>query len=236
MGGPHGDRFTHARRHGGRSGGTVRDHRPWPADHRGGGFPHWTPVAGATGYAIYRHELPGGSFDLGLPLGEVEGRHGQLRGPARTRIAPLFLLGSTVARARGGAHLYHAGAAASPGDRDLEARYRGLVTEQGAAIGEDIRLVAHPLGTDYLGRDSPRAHHPGARTSLFIGVTAPFLYVLFGLCYGGVSGYFGGRIDNAMMRFADFVIALPFLLFMILFKVAFGIGPGESGVMPMLMH
>ncbi len=38
-----------------------------------------------------------------------------------------------------------------------------------------------------------------------------------------------------MMRFADFVIALPFLLFMILFKVAFGIGPGESGVMPMLI-
>ena len=38
-----------------------------------------------------------------------------------------------------------------------------------------------------------------------------------------------------MMRFADFVVALPFLLFMILFKVIFGIGPGESGIMPMLV-
>ena len=37
------------------------------------------------------------------------------------------------------------------------------------------------------------------------------------------------------MRFADFVVALPFLLFMILFKIAFGIGPGESGVIPMLV-
>ena len=37
------------------------------------------------------------------------------------------------------------------------------------------------------------------------------------------------------MRFADFVIALPFLLFMILFKIAFGIGPGESGIVPMLV-
>ena len=37
------------------------------------------------------------------------------------------------------------------------------------------------------------------------------------------------------MRFADFVVALPFLLFMILFKIAFGIGPGESGVVPMLI-
>jgi len=37
------------------------------------------------------------------------------------------------------------------------------------------------------------------------------------------------------MRFADFVIALPFLLFMILFKIAFGIGPGESGILPMVV-
>jgi oligopeptide transport system permease protein len=38
-----------------------------------------------------------------------------------------------------------------------------------------------------------------------------------------------------MMRFADFVIALPFLLFMILFKIAFGIGPGQSGILPMIV-
>ena len=37
------------------------------------------------------------------------------------------------------------------------------------------------------------------------------------------------------MRFADFVVALPFLLFMILFQVVFGIGPGESGILPMLL-
>jgi oligopeptide transport system permease protein len=50
-----------------------------------------------------------------------------------------------------------------------------------------------------------------------------------------VAGFVGGRIDQVMMRFADFVVALPFLLFMILFKIAFGIGPGESGIMPMLV-
>ena len=37
------------------------------------------------------------------------------------------------------------------------------------------------------------------------------------------------------MRFSDFIVALPFLLFMILFKVVFGIGPGESGVVPMIV-
>ena len=40
---------------------------------------------------------------------------------------------------------------------------------------------------------------------------------------------------RSLMRFADFMVALPFLLFMILFKIAFGIGPGESGIFPMLV-
>ena len=75
----------------------------------------------------------------------------------------------------------------------------------------------------------------GARVSLFIGVIAPLAFVIFGVAYGGFSGYIGGTLDNILMRFADFVVALPFLLFMILFKIAFGIGPGESGVIPMLV-
>ena len=75
----------------------------------------------------------------------------------------------------------------------------------------------------------------GARVSLFIGVIAPLAFVIFGVAYGGFSGYIGGTIDNILMRLADFVVALPFLLFMILFKIAFGIGPGESGVIPMLV-
>ena len=53
--------------------------------------------------------------------------------------------------------------------------------------------------------------------------------------FGSIAGFIGGQVDQFMMRFADFVVALPFLLFMILFKVAFGIGPGESGILPMLI-
>ncbi|MDP4943185.1 MAG: ABC transporter permease, partial [OM182 bacterium] len=70
---------------------------------------------------------------------------------------------------------------------------------------------------------------------LFIGIGAPLCFVLFGVFFGSVAGFIGGKTDQVMMRFADFVVALPFLLFMILFKIAFGIGPGESGVMPMLV-
>jgi len=58
---------------------------------------------------------------------------------------------------------------------------------------------------------------------------------LFGIAYGSFAGYFGGMFDAVLMRFADFVVALPFLLFMILFKIAFGVGPGESGIIPMLI-
>ena len=93
----------------------------------------------------------------------------------------------------------------------------------------------HPLGTDYLGRDMLARLMAGARVSLFIGIVAPALFVLFGVVFGAAAGFVGGRVDQFMMRFADFVVALPFLLFMILFKIAFGIGPGESGVMPMLV-
>jgi oligopeptide transport system permease protein len=75
----------------------------------------------------------------------------------------------------------------------------------------------------------------GARVSLFIGIVAPLLFVTIGIIYGSAAGFVGGRFDQVLMRLADFVVALPFLLFMILFKIAFGIGPGESGVFPMLV-
>ncbi|MDC0221884.1 ABC transporter permease [Gammaproteobacteria bacterium] len=102
-------------------------------------------------------------------------------------------------------------------------------------IGDSVNLALHPLGTDYLGRDMLARLMAGARVSLFIGIGAPCLFILFGIVYGSIAGFLGGRIDQIMMRFADFVVALPFLLFMILFKIAFGIGPGESGIFPMLV-
>ncbi len=112
----------------------------------------------------------------------------------------------------------------------------GLLTEDtDLQVGEQISLKLHPLGTDYLGRDMLARLMAGARVSLFIGIGAPFLFVLFGVFYGSVAGFLGGKIDQVMMRMADFVVALPFLLFMIVFKIAFGIGPGESGILPMLV-
>ena len=47
----------------------------------------------------------------------------------------------------------------------------------------------------------------GARTSLFIGLLAPLLYVLFGTAYGAAAGFLGVSADAVIMRLADFVVA-----------------------------
>ena len=99
---------------------------------------------------------------------------------------------------------------------------------------ESFQLPAHPFGTDKLGRDLLARLIEGGRTSLFIGFVAPLLYVLFGALYGAMAGYRGQRIDTLMMAFADFVIALPFLLFVILLRIAFGLGAGDSGITALL--
>ena len=116
-----------------------------------------------------------------------------------------------------------------------QAQERGLIQpDESTEIGQTLKLAWHPLGTDYLGRDMLARLMYGGQVSLFIGLLAPLAFVFLGVIYGSVAGFLGGPVDQAMMRFADFVVALPFLLFMILFKVVFGIGPGESGILPML--
>lgn len=100
---------------------------------------------------------------------------------------------------------------------------------------EVLALPAHPLGTDHLGRDMLARLLAGGQTSLFIGLVAPLAYILIGVVYGAASALLGGRVDAIMMSVVDFVIALPFLLFMILFRVAVGTEPGDSGITAMLV-
>ena len=117
-----------------------------------------------------------------------------------------------------------------------EAINRGLLkANEKPSYTDQYYLDIRPLGTDYLGRDMLARLMHGARVSLFIGLVAPLLYIAVGVIYGSLAGLIGGLTDQLMMRFSDFVVALPFLLFMILFKVIFGIGPGESGIVPMMI-
>ncbi|MEM7172642.1 MAG: ABC transporter permease [Pseudomonadota bacterium] len=70
---------------------------------------------------------------------------------------------------------------------------------------------AHPLGTDDLGRDLLVRLAYGGQVSLLVGLAAALCSAAIGTVIGLISGYYGGRIDALLMRFADGVIALPLL-------------------------
>ena len=81
---------------------------------------------------------------------------------------------------------------------------------------------AHPFGTDQLGRDLFFRVMLGARTSLEIAVTAVVMSVVIGLPLGMVSGYFGGWIDNVLMRLVDTLLAFPALLLALTISAVLG--------------
>jgi peptide/nickel transport system permease protein len=72
--------------------------------------------------------------------------------------------------------------------------------------------VAHPFGTDPLGRDVLARVLFGARTALIAGLTIQVVSTLFGTVLGAVAGYFGGWVDEVIMRITDVFLAFPPLL------------------------
>ena len=199
----------------------------------------WDALPSARGHRVYRNLFPvGPELAYGIPRAEFFD-NSTLTFEDRLDIKPGTYYYTIVALNADGSLSRETSALTVDVQRVTtvaEARERGLVANEAALVpGDRVELALHPLGTDYLGRDMLARLMAGARVSLFIGIGAPLCFVLFGVFFGSVAGFIGGKTDQVMMRFADFVVALPFLLFMILFKIAFGIGPGESGVMPMLV-
>ncbi|MCD6520959.1 MAG: ABC transporter permease [Anaerolineae bacterium] len=88
------------------------------------------------------------------------------------------------------------------------------------------------LGADYLGRDILSRIIYGARVSLPVGFAGALTALVIGLVYGSISGYYGGKVDNIMMRIVDIMYAFPTMLLIILlmafFKTSFG-GANEPG-------
>lgn len=82
--------------------------------------------------------------------------------------------------------------------------------------------ASHWFGTDGAGRDLLTRSWAGARLSLSLALLATAVSVAIGIPYGVIAGYFGGRVDQVMMRCVDALYALPFVFLVILLVVAFG--------------
>ncbi|WP_075617311.1 oligopeptide ABC transporter permease [Paenisporosarcina indica] len=72
------------------------------------------------------------------------------------------------------------------------------------------------FGTDGLGRDMFSRLWEGTQISLFIAFVAAFIDLVVGVIYGGISGYYGGRVDDAMQRVVEILIGIPNLIVVIL--------------------
>ncbi|HLA43929.1 MAG TPA: ABC transporter permease, partial [Aggregatilineales bacterium] len=91
----------------------------------------------------------------------------------------------------------------------------------GATVAPPEHQWCFVLGSDSTGKDWLTQTVYGAQISLAVAVTGTSVSLVIGLVYGLISGYYGGSIDNVMMRFVDFLLGLPGLVIIILMSVFF---------------
>jgi peptide/nickel transport system permease protein len=103
---------------------------------------------------------------------------------------------------------------------------RGLSNLQERLAPPEIK---HPLGTDNLGRDILSRIIFGARISLQASVAVVMIVVIIGVPLGLIAGYFGGRVDELIMRLADMILAFPSLLLAI--AIVASLGPNLLNVL-----
>ncbi len=81
--------------------------------------------------------------------------------------------------------------------------------------------ATHWFGTDKLGRDTFARVAQGGRISMLIGLTGALVSSIVGCLYGGASAYFGGIVDDIMMRIVEIIMSVPYLIVVILMSILF---------------
>jgi len=82
----------------------------------------------------------------------------------------------------------------------------------------------HWFGTDKLGRDIFTRIWVGGRVSIVIGIIGAFIDICIGLIYGGIAAYFGGIVDDIMMRIIEILSSIPYLVLVVLVSLIIGKG------------
>lgn len=100
--------------------------------------------------------------------------------------------------------------------------YKTVVIKQNISNRLKSPSLSHPFGTDELGRDIMARVVHGARISLSVGIVATLFGAVFGITLGAVAGYYGGTIENVIMRVADIFIAIPANLLAVVVVAAMG--------------
>ena len=91
-----------------------------------------------------------------------------------------------------------------------------------STLGYPSFETGHYFGTDELGRDLYSRVIQGTKISLMVGVVGALIAVIVGTLYGAIAGFFGGRLDNIMMRLVDILMSIPYMFVLILLLVMFG--------------
>ena len=94
----------------------------------------------------------------------------------------------------------------------------GIIPCSRHLFGTDTGYPVYLLGADHLGRDLFSRIIFGSRISLTIGFVATFISLVLAVLFGGISGYFGGGVDWAIMRFAEFFMLVPGLYFILFLR------------------
>ena len=107
--------------------------------------------------------------------------------------------------------------------------YDALVINQDLSQRFAEPSLKHPLGLDEFGRDILLRILWGTRYSLFMSIAAVLAAGVLGTILGAIAGYYGGRVDNVIMRIMDVVLSLPYMLLAIAIVAA--LGPGLVNVL-----